>query len=31
MGEMMIAVSLRCVPALDLGALKVVSYDGAAV
>lgn len=30
-GEAMIAVNLRCVPALDLGTLKVVPYDGAAV
>lgn len=30
-GAEMVAVNLRCVPALDLATLKIVPYDGAAM
>jgi len=30
-GQLMAAVNLRCVPALDLATLKVVAFDGAAL
>jgi hypothetical protein len=30
-GNAMVAVNLRCVPAVDLKALKVIEYDGASL